>query len=246
MLFRLLMAILSFLSPFPCIAEQIGARPTTWKAILVAGHNDRANYDHAVDDFALRLQRAGVRQMQLLTSFPDHAYRFGKILTTRAQLEDAFTRLGRPPTEACLFFITSHANRRGIELALEAKSRPLTTHDLNSYLDRACGKRPQVIILSGCETGAMLVSRMTWSPNRIIMAAASAGRSSYGAKVTERHLNFERCLLKAFDAGAVTWLQMYQNALPCIEEREDWLRVPHSRPDIYVGKNVANLRIPGR
>jgi hypothetical protein len=217
-----------------------------WEAILAAGHNDKSNYDYAVDDIALRLHQIGVVHIQMLTSFREEAARAGKILSTKAELEDAFGRLGRPPSEACFFFITSHANRYGVELALEARSRSLTTRELDTYLVGACRNRPQVVILSGCETGAMLVSKMTWSPHRIIMAAASRGRSSYGAKMTERHLNFERCLIKAYDDGAVTWREMYQNALPCIQEREDWLRVPYSRPDIYIGAKVADLRIPGR
>ena len=215
-----------------------------WEAILAAGHTDKANYDYAVDDIAQRLQSTGVSQIQLMTSFPSAAHS-GRLLTTRAQLEAAFMRLGQPPTEACFFFITSHANRRGIELASD-RGRMLTTRELDTYLVGACRGRPQVIILSGCETGAMLVSRMTSSPDRIIMAAASPGRSSYGAKMSERHLNFERCLIKAYDEGAATWYEMYQRALPCIEEREDWLRVPNSKPNIFVGGNVANLRIPGR
>lgn len=219
---------------------------TRWEAILAAGHNDKSNYDLAVDDIAQRLRDRGVAHIQMLTSIRQEAARVGKILTTKADLENAFGRLGRPPAEACFFFITSHANRNGIELALEARSRNLTTRELDTYLVGACGNRPQVVILSGCETGAMLVSRMTWSPHRIIMAAASRGRLAYGAKMSERHLNFERCLIKAYDDGAVTWREMYENALPCVQEREDWLRVPHSKPDIYVGAKVANLRIPGR
>lgn len=87
------------------------------------------------------------------------AARTGKLLSTRAQLEDAFERLGRPPTESCFLFITSHANRNGIELALEAKARNLTTRELYTYLVGACRSRPQLVILSGCETGAMVVSK---------------------------------------------------------------------------------------
>jgi hypothetical protein len=227
-------------------AQYTSVDATGWEAILAAGHNDKDNYDYAVDDLAMRLQRVGVTQIQMLTSRPNEAGAAGKLISTRAQLESAFVRMGTPPTDACLFFITSHANRNGIELAMESRGRPLTSKQLNDFLDGACRGRPQVIILSGCETGAMLVSSMTWSPNRIIMAAASRGRAAYGAKTSERHLNFERCLMKAYDDGVSTWVQMYQNALPCIQEREDWLRVPASRPDIFVGNRVAHLRIPGR
>jgi len=224
--------------------ESIGA--PSWEVVLAAGHNDKANYDFAIEDIASRLRSVGVQQIQLLTATHDHAQRFGEPLSTHTEIEAAFARVGVPPTQACFFFITSHASKAGVYLALERSHHYLTTRELNRYLDGACHGRPQVIILSGCETGAMLVSRMTWSPNRIIMAAASPGHYSYGAKLSERHLNFERCLLKAYDDGAVTWREMYMNAMPCIEEREDWLRVPHSRPDIFVGRNVTNLRIPGR
>lgn len=217
-----------------------------WEVVLAAGHYDLQNYDFAIEDIAARLRRLGVSQIQLLTATPDHARQYGEPLTTHDAIAAAFARVGQQSTQACFFFITSHASRAGVYLALERSHHYLATSELNKYLDGACHGRPQVIILSGCETGSMLVSRMTWSPNRIIMAAAHAGHVSYGAKLYERHLNFERCLIKAFDDGAATWREMYERAMPCIEEREDWLRVPHSRPDIYVGRNVTNLRIPGR
>lgn len=225
-------------------AQSVAAH--VWEAVLAAGHYDLQNYDFAIEDIAARLRQLGVSQIQLMSATPEHARQYGEPLTTHDAIATAFERVGQPPTEACFFFVTSHANRTGVYLALDRSHHYLTARDLDRYLDRACHGRPQVIILSGCETGALMVSRMTWSPNRIIMAAAAPGRVAYGAKLSERHLNFERCLIKAFDEGAATWRDMYYNALPCIEEREDWLRVPHSRPDIYIGRNVANLRIPGR
>jgi hypothetical protein len=92
----------------------------------------------------------------------------------------------------------------------------------------------------------MITSAMTQHPQRIVLASASPTTVSYGATTTERHLNFERCLIKAYDAGAVTWREMFEKALPCVAEREDWLRVPASKPDAYFGSYVADLRIPGR
>ncbi|HKU99837.1 MAG TPA: C13 family peptidase [Vineibacter sp.] len=220
--------------------------PSQWGALLVAGHNDKANYDFATADLAKRLQGAGVRNIRILTATPENATRLGVALTTHDEIRGALARIAGPQTGACLFFITSHASRRGIFLALDKDQQYLTARDLDRYITDACGDRPQVLILSGCYSGAMITSSMTRHPMRIILASASPATVSYGATTTERHLNFERCLINAYDAGVTTWRDMFLHALPCVEEREDWLRVPASRPEAFIGSAVANLRIPGR
>jgi len=220
--------------------------PSQWGALLAAGHNDKANYDFATADLAKRLRSVGVSNVRILTATPENAVRLGVALATHDQIRAEFARIAGPQTSACLFFITSHASRRGIHLALDKDQQYLTARDLDRYVTDACGDRPQVLILSGCYSGAMITSSMTRHPMRIILASASPSTVSYGATTTERHLNFERCLINAYDAGATTWRDMFLQALPCVEEREDWLRVPASKPEAFIGAAVANLRIPGR
>ncbi|HEX2886152.1 C13 family peptidase [Vineibacter terrae] len=224
----------------------VGLTPAHWGVLLAAGHNDKANYDYATEDIARRLRGVGVSNIRVLTATPEQADRSGASLTTHDEIRAAFAQIARPETAACLFFITSHANRRGIYLALDKSQQYLTASELDRYVTESCGNRPQVLILSGCYSGAMITTAMTRHPKRIVLASASPTTVSYGATTTERHLNFERCLIKAYDAGAATWRDMFQQALPCVEEREDWLRVPASKPEAYIGPLVSNLRIPGR
>lgn len=220
--------------------------PAHWGALLAAGHNDKANYDYATADIAKRLRGVGVSNIRILTATPEHAMRAGAAMATHDEIRAAFARIAGPQTGACLFFITSHANRRGIHLVIDRSQQYLTARDLDRYVTEACGDRPQVLILSGCYSGAMITDAMTRHPRRIIMASASPTTVSYGATTTERHLNFERCLINAYDSGVSTWRDLFLQALPCVEEREDWLRVPASKPEAFIGAAVVDLRIPGR
>lgn len=224
-----------------------GLAPAQWGVVLAAGHHDKSNYDFATQDIAQRLRQVGVSNIRLLTSAPANVNETtGAALTTHDEIRAAFAIIAGQGPGACLFFITSHANRQGIFLALDTSQHYLTASQLDRYVTEACQDRPQVLILSGCHSGAMITSTMTRHPKRIVLASASPSTVSYGATTTERHLNFERCLIKAYDAGAATWRDMFHNALPCVEEREDWLRVPASKPHAFFGPAVANLRIPGR
>ena len=224
-----------------------GLAPGQWGVVLAAGHHDKVNYDHATQDIATRLRAVGVTNIRLLTSTQGQADETtGAALTTHDEIRAAFSIIAGPGPGACLLFITSHANREGIYLVLDSRQHYLTARELDGYVTEACKERPQVLILSGCHSGAMITSTMTRHPKRIVLASASPTTVSYGATTTERHLNFERCLIKAYDAGAATWRDMFQNAMPCVEEREDWLRVPASKAHAYFGASVANLRIPGR
>ncbi len=62
--------------------------------------------------------------------------------------------------------------------------------------------------------------------------------------MSDRYVNFDRCLIGAIDAGAATWREAFQRALPCVQERETWLGVRASEPQAYFGGAVADLAIP--
>lgn len=212
--------------------------PRQWKAITVSGSYAIVAHNNAAVDFGQRLRDRGVERVATALTGGN-----GGFNADRAGIRQALASLGGGEG-ACLFFATSHGNRAGLRLEAEGRNRMLSPGDLDRLLDQHCGDRPTVAILSDCDAGIFLDSRMR-QPNRIVIAASAAGRTSYGAKMTERHVNFDRCLMGAIDGGAATWQEAFNRALPCVQERERWLGVRPSEPQAYFGAQVVNLAVPG-
>ncbi|MBX3502509.1 MAG: hypothetical protein KF889_23945 [Alphaproteobacteria bacterium] len=212
--------------------------PQEWKAVLVSGSYSILAYNNAAMDFGQRLRDRGVERVATALTGG-----VGGFNASRAGIRQAMASLGGGQG-ACLFFATSHGNIAGIRLEAEGGNRVLTPRELDRLLEEHCGDRPTVAILSDCDAGIFLDSRMR-RPNRILIAAAARGRDSYGARMSDRYVNFDRCLMGAIDSGATTWRDAFQRTLPCVQEREAWLRVRPSEPQAYFGGQVANLALPG-
>ena len=105
--------------------------------------------------------------------------------------------------------------------------------------------RPTVVVVSACHRGVFLSSGMR-QPNRIVLSAAAADRSSFGCGAGDQYTYFDQCLLQQFD-GAATWGQLAATTKSCVEalERKMGIRKP-SMPQTFIGSGVADLRLPGR
>jgi hypothetical protein len=216
--------------------------PTGWKAVLVGGHHLIDSYNNAASALADRLRGSGVQRVAVLHS--TGIYGGGGALPARErEMRRALGALGSTAGDACLVFITSHANERGIYLS--ADRGYLSPRELSRMVDAECGERPTVLILSGCGTGAFITSALR-GDNRIIIAASARGRVSYGATTTDRYVNFDRCMIRAIDAGARTWREVFDRTLPCVGARERELGVAPSQPQAWFGAQVAELPLPGR
>jgi hypothetical protein len=222
----------------PAPAQVASVAPGQWKAVLVSGSRAIEAHDNAARDLGQRLRARGVERVA--TALTGSA---GDFAASRAGIRQAMQWLG-DGQGACLFFATGHGNVAGLRLDAEGSSRTLSPGELDRLLDQHCGDRPTVAILSECDGGVFLDSRMR-QPNRILIAASARGRTSYGAKITDRYVNFDRCLMGAIDGGATTWQQAFHRALPCVQEREAWLGVRPSEPQAYFGAQVSNLALPG-
>ena len=214
--------------------------PAGWKAVLVGANHLIDNHNNAATDLGARLRQGGVQRVAVLHSMGSQASD-AVPSARRREMRKAFSALGAG--EACLFFISSHANKRGVYLSAERGY--LSPRELSSMIDDECGNRPTVLIISGCNTGGFITSSLT-APNRIILTASASDRVSYGATTTDRYVNFDRCIIKAMDAGARTWREVFDRAQPCINEREAALGVAASQPQAWFGAQVANLALPGR
>ena len=107
----------------------------------------------------------------------------------------------------------------------------------------ACGNRPSVIVMSACYSGQFVEPLR--GENRIIMTAARPDRTSFGCGADDEYTHYDRCLLRQFD-GASTWRELAYATRACVERTERQLGMRASLPQIFVGTEVADLRLPGR
>ncbi len=210
-----------------------------WHAVLIAGDNNSPAFDNGVDALRDRLMARGVRDIHLLTSDPDRNP--SAVVASAANVSNALRNAGG--AEACLAFITSHGTEDGV--VLRQANGLIQPGTLDDALDAGCGALPTVVVVSACHSGVFLTSAMR-QPNRVVLTAAASDRVSFGCGEGDRFTYYDQCLLQQFDA-ATTWNQLAQATRACVQalEKTMGVRTP-SRPQIFVGSAVANLRIPGR
>jgi Peptidase C13 family len=212
-----------------------GAIPAAgWHALLVAGDNSSPAFANGVDTLRDRLSALGVRDIKvLLAGDPARA-------SSTANVRNALSTLGG---EACLVFVTSHGEERGFFLRPDRRLFGSATFD--QALTAGCGSVPTVAIVSACHSGTF-INDQTRRPNRIIMTAAAIDRTSFGCGADDDYTYYDQCLLQTLD-GVATWRELALGTRSCVETLERRLGVrQESRPQIFVGAAVANLRIPGR
>lgn len=212
-----------------------GAIPAAgWHALLVAGDNSSPAFANGVDTLRDRLSALGVRDIKvLLAGDPART-------SSTANVRNALSTLGG---EACLVFVTSHGEERGFFLRPDRRLFGPATFD--QALTAGCGSAPTVAIVSACHSGAF-INDQTRRPNRIIMSAAAIDRTSFGCGADDDYTYYDQCLLQTLD-NVATWRDLAFGTRSCVETLERRLGVrQQSRPQIFVGAAVANLRIPGR
>jgi hypothetical protein len=209
-----------------------------WRAVLIAGDNNSPAFDNGIEAMHGKLAQRGVRDIRMLTSDP--VAHPSLPVATAANVSSALRRGGG---EACLVFITSHGDERGV--ALRAAKGTVNPATLDSALDAGCGNRPTVLLVSACYSGIFLTGAMR-RPNRVVLTAAAADRVSFGCGAGDQYTYYDQCLLQQFD-GAATWQQLAIATRSCVEALEQRMAVSRpSQPQIFVGGAVSDLRIPGR
>jgi hypothetical protein len=209
-----------------------------WHAVLVAGDSSSPAFGNGVDTMRDRLSGQGVRDISVLAADPASVH--------GAQLASARNVLGSLEVRrggACLAFLTSHGTERGFFLRA---NRALMGPDLlEQALDQGCGSVPTVLIVSACHSG-VFINAQSRKPNRIILTAASPERTSFGCGAEDEYTNYDRCLLRQLDGAATTWREVAAGTRACVERAERQMGVKPSLPQVFLGAEVADLRLPGR
>jgi hypothetical protein len=230
-------------APPPSPQTQLAAVPlpangvipaSRWHALLVAGDNSSPAFANGVDTLRDRLAALGFRNIRILAA-GDTARQ-----SSSTNVRNALSTLGG---EACLVFVTSHGEERGF--FLRPDDRLFSPAAFERALAAGCGALPTVVVMSSCHSGTF-INDQTKRPNRIIMTAAAADRTSFGCGADDDYTYYDQCLLQTLDSVG-TWRELALGTRDCVQTLERRLGVGlGSRPQIFVGAAVANLRIPGR
>jgi hypothetical protein len=250
---RLAVAVILALVAVGCTADNDAPRPVTqavsaapdigipadrWRTVLVAGDNSSPAFDNGIDTLRERFAAMGVRDIKSYSSASARAG--GERLASSANVINA---LRTPGGQACLVYMTSHGDESGF--FLRPDRRLLSPATLDRALSEGCGTVPTVLIVSACHSGTF-INAQTRRPNRIILAAAATDRTSFGCGANDDYTYYDQCFLQQLDAAS-TWSGLAQATRACVETLERRLGVrQQSRPQLFVGAAVANLRLPGR
>ena len=208
-----------------------------WRAVLIAGDSSTPAFDNGVEEMRAKLQAHGVTDITIYSADPASVPR--DRLSTSGNVAAGLRGGGG---QACLAFMTSHGNEDGFYLRLDR--RLLTPRTLDRLLAEGCGSVPTVVVVSACHSGTFIDNGVR-KPNRVILTAAATNRTSFGCGADDEYTYYDWCLLHQFD-GATTWSELAVATRSCVEGLERTMGVKASLPQLFVGSDVANLRLPGR
>jgi hypothetical protein len=163
---------------FALLAAQVGAAgaetaaPRNWHVFLIAADRAEPVFDNAVDRLAAMFKKRYGIAAERFTSRLRH--RGDKHDATWQDIARVATGRRMAPGDACLFYFTSHGDEGGLFMARHRSLLP--PEDLAALLDRTCGTRPTVIVVSACHSGTFLRPGLT-TANRVILTAARSDRS---------------------------------------------------------------------
>ncbi len=209
-----------------------------WHAVLIAGDSATPAFDNGVEEMRAKLRRIGVVDITTYSADPASVPR--DRLSSSGNVAEALR--GSGGGGACLAFMTSHGNEQGFYLRPDR--RMLTPPTLDRLLAEGCGSLPTVVIVSACHSGTFIDNGVR-RPNRVILTAAATNRTSFGCGADDEYTYYDWCLLNQLD-GASTWGELASSTKTCVEGLERKIGAPASRPQLFVGSEVANLRLPGR
>jgi Peptidase C13 family len=143
------------------------------------------------------------------------------------------------PGDLVFVHISTHG-ARGV-LAREVDDRPptaITAQALARQLAPLAGQRT-IIVLSACYSGSLIGALR--APDRIIITAARADRSSFGCAAGNRHTWFGEAELRGFAEQDRSLRQIFAAIRGDVAHMEREQRVMPSEPQISVGEDVNDL-----
>jgi hypothetical protein len=226
----------------PLIATRAAPPFADWAAVVVAGdfhaHSGRPSevFDNARRDVGAALVTAGFRR-QNLREFSVRPMRY-RPRPGRTDIDAIYDGLSAAAAQAhggCLVYFSSHGGPDGVVIADEL----LAPSVLALMLDQACGGRPTIVVISACFSGVFVPEIA--APNRMVLTAARADRSSFGCGQADRYPYFDDCFLQSFPT-ARDFRVLATAVQACVARRETETGMsPPSEPQLSIGARLKPL-----
>ena len=210
----------------------------SWRVLLVAGDDSAAVFDNAVDRFTEVLASKPGVELYRLTS--DHRLQSTSRRIASAKAIDS--ALTGSAAHGCFVFMTSHGSKEGLLLREDESDRTLSPGKFDRILDKQCGERPTVVVVSACHSG-VFIGKASKGDNRIWLTAARDDRVSFGCGAEFALTYFDECLIGAWPKSR-TWAQLFERTDTCVRLKESELSEQSSLPQAFFGDAVRNLELP--
>lgn len=214
-----------------------------WAAVVVAGdfraHNGKPTetFDNARRDVAAALTRVGFKPANL-KQFSVRPELYTDTTPAKSEAQGVYTTLQDLTAKTrggCLAYFTSHGAPQGMVM----DERVLAPGVLAQILDRTCGARPTVVVISACFSGVFVPALA--SNNRMVLTAARPDRSSFGCGESDKYPYFDECFLQSIE-GARDFPGLASTVQGCVRDREQKEGMkPPSEPQVWVGAGLKPL-----
>jgi hypothetical protein len=216
--------------------------PLRWRAVLVAGDPSLPVWDNATRRLEAGLLAGGAAVPGAVTRISAQPKEAGALTGGKALALARIAALRPGPGEGCLVFLTMHGARQA-GLVFVPGPEILVPAELDAALEQGCGTAPTLVVASGCYTGGFASGRMA-RPNRVVLAAASPDRSSFGCGAGFRYTVFDDCLLRALEPGGPV-RAAWGRALGCVQAEEARQGMsPPSAPVLHEGAALRGIALP--
>ncbi|HTI66005.1 MAG TPA: C13 family peptidase [Caulobacteraceae bacterium] len=237
------------LAALPMAAAAAASPFAGWAAVVVAGdfhaHSGAPSeaFDNARHDVAQALVKAGFD--------PSHVQQFsvrpqnypGENLqpSDPALIDNALIALAQQAKDGCLLYFSSHGAPTGIVVGQtpDGQAVLLSPDALSKMVDRACGSRPTVVILSACFSGVFV--KPVSDVNRAVFTAARPDRTSFGCGESDRYPYYDDCILSSFPKVG-DFQALATTTKDCVAAKEVATGMkPPSEPQISVGAGLRPM-----
>jgi len=135
--------------------------------------------------------------------------------------------------------ISSHGGRQALARKVGANATTaISSRELARKLEPLAGHRT-VVVISACYSGSLIGDLR--APDRIVITAARADRSSFGCAPDSRHTFFGEAELQAFGQPDRSLHQLFAAMRDAVARMESAHRYQPSEPQVSVGREMADL-----
>jgi hypothetical protein len=209
-----------------------------WAVVLVAGdyraHSGAPSrvFDNARHDLATAFAKIGFSKANMVQFSVD--YDDGTQHTTIPGIATAMKAITAKAKAGCLLYFTSH----GVPEGMIIDDAVLGPDQMRDMVNKSCGKRPSVIVMSSCYAGQFVAALR--GENRVVMTASRPDRTSFGCGELDHYTFFDDCFLRALPMAG-DFPGQGNLVQQCVAEREMQMKAtPPSEPQVNVGSGVTS------